>query len=307
MMMNKNIFFVALLTLLAGQSELQAGFTDSTPKRHGLAQRAERLRNEVHEGGASGQHGALKDNFGNSHDTAELSAEARLTQMMLRLNVMNNQMESMAHRIQGLEAHTAALAEDLAQERRSASEREQGQTKEPIVAEHKQVQQAPQKQKGVLGTLPAKQVTEITEEAKLDAKARYQKAYDLLMAGQYVKAEQVFRRFLAEHENHALAQNALYWLGETHYVRKDYSEAAATFLKGYQKYPKATKAPDNLLKLAYSLTELGEYEKGRTMLVRLMKEFPKARPEVQDAAGRQVARLESLIAKQQGATPSSFH
>ena len=73
--------------------------------------------------------------------------------------------------------------------------------------------------------------------------------------------------------NHALASNANYWLGETHYVRGNYPRAAQIFAKGYQENPKGSKAADNLLKLSLSLEGMGKKEDACITLRQLEKEF----------------------------------
>ena len=52
----------------------------------------------------------------------------------------------------------------------------------------------------------------------------------------------------------SLAGNAQYWYGETFRVRQLYQDAATAYLDGYQKYPKSSKAPVNLLKLGVMLS-----------------------------------------------------
>ena len=59
---------------------------------------------------------------------------------------------------------------------------------------------------------------------------------------------------------HKLAGNAQYWLGETHYVRRDYKAAATAFLNGYTTFENSPKAPDSLLKLGMTLVVMGEKE-----------------------------------------------
>ena len=72
-----------------------------------------------------------------------------------------------------------------------------------------------------------------------------------------------------------MAPNALYWLGETFYVRKDYDKAARAFAEAYQKYPNGPKGADNLLKLGMSLAGKGEKDSACVALAQLRKEYPK--------------------------------
>lgn len=107
-------------------------------------------------------------------------------------------------------------------------------------------------------------------------KEQYDHAYGQLMAGDYAGAEKAFSAFIAANPEDALAGNAQYWLGETFYKRNDLQQAAVAFLHGYQKYPKSSKAPDNLLKLGMTFSGLGQKKEACAALSRLAKEFPQA-------------------------------
>ena len=73
-------------------------------------------------------------------------------------------------------------------------------------------------------------------------------------------AELALREFVRFNPNHNLAGNAQYWYGETFRIRQLYQDAASAYLEGYQKYPKSSKAPVNLLKLGVMLVQIGEKE-----------------------------------------------
>lgn len=104
----------------------------------------------------------------------------------------------------------------------------------------------------------------------------YNEAFSLLRQANYPGAESNFQKFIDTYQEHTLASNAYYWLGETYFVQKNYEQAAVQFLRGYKKFPQGTKAPDSLLKLAVSLASLGKEKEACTSLNKLFKEFPKA-------------------------------
>ncbi len=122
-------------------------------------------------------------------------------------------------------------------------------------------------------------------------KVQYDFAFDLLRRNDFARAEVAFRDFLKRHPKDPLAGNAQYWLGETHYVRGDYQQAAVEFMAGYQNYPKTNKGPDNLLKLAMSMSNLGQTQGACTALGRLAKDYPKAPDEVAKPAAAERAKL----------------
>jgi len=106
------------------------------------------------------------------------------------------------------------------------------------------------------------------------ANEQYEAAFALLRRADYPGAEQALRAFVTQHPKDPLAGNAQYWLGETFYVRKNWKDAAIAFAEGYQKYPKSSKAPDDLLKLAESLGNMGQKTNACTALSRLDHDFP---------------------------------
>lgn len=104
----------------------------------------------------------------------------------------------------------------------------------------------------------------------------YEKARALLEQGDYEAAERAFASFVAAHPKDKLAGSAQYWLGVTYFVRGDHEKAVSTFAKGYKNYPKSSKAADNLLKLAKSLSALDRTADACTTLDQLSSEHPDA-------------------------------
>lgn len=111
-------------------------------------------------------------------------------------------------------------------------------------------------------------------ETEIQPQQLYEQAYGYLLQKDYGAAEQSFDDFLKRHANHQLAGNAQYWLGETFYVRGQYRAAAAAFLKGYQTYARSPKAPECLLKLAMSLSRLGQKDAACSSFSELTTKYP---------------------------------
>jgi len=130
--------------------------------------------------------------------------------------------------------------------------------------------------------------TVITEEAtraekilpNTTAEKQYKFAVSFIKVGDYETAELALREFVDNNSNHELAGNAQYWYGETFRVRQLYQDAATAYLDGYQKYPKSTKAPVNLLKLGVMLVQIGEKEQGCSMILGVKDQYPKANQSV---------------------------
>ena len=105
---------------------------------------------------------------------------------------------------------------------------------------------------------------------------QYEFAISFLKVGDYETAEFALREFIDENPKHKLAGNAQYWYGETFRVRQLYQDAATAYLDGYQKYPKSSKAPVNLLKLGVMLVQIGEKQQGCAMILGVKEQYPKA-------------------------------
>ena len=130
--------------------------------------------------------------------------------------------------------------------------------------------------------------TVITEEAKRAEKIlpdgspekQYEFAIGILKVGDYETAEYALREFLDSNPTHKFAGSAQYWYGETFRVRQLYQDAAAAYLDGYQKYPKSSKAPINLLKLGVMLAKIGEKDQGCSMILGVKSQYPEANQSV---------------------------
>ena len=109
---------------------------------------------------------------------------------------------------------------------------------------------------------------------------QYEFAVSFIKVGDYETAELALREFVDTHPEHKLAGNAQYWYGETFRVRQLYQDAATAYLNGYQKYPKSSKAPVNLLKLGVMLVQIGEKEQGCSMILGVKDQYPKAKQSV---------------------------
>ena len=121
---------------------------------------------------------------------------------------------------------------------------------------------------------------------------QYEFATSFLKVGDYNMAERAFREFVNDNPEHNLAGNAQYWYAETFRIRQLFTDAASAYLEGYQKYPKSTKAPINLLKLGVSLVQIGEKDQGCLMISGVQKEYPKANQSVLQKAKYEEKKFE---------------
>ena len=123
------------------------------------------------------------------------------------------------------------------------------------------------------------------------ASEQYNFAFGLLKQADYPAAEAALKSFVRQHPDDGLAGSAQYWLGETYYARGNYAEAAIAFAEGYKRYPKGTKAPDNLLKLGMSLARANQKQNACTALVQLDHDFPNPGNAIKERARAEKKKL----------------
>ena len=128
----------------------------------------------------------------------------------------------------------------------------------------------------------------------LSPKKQYEFATSFLKVGDYSTAERAFREFVLSNSEHELAGSAQYWYAETFRIRQLYTDAASAYLEGYQKYPKGTKAPINLLKLGVSMVQIGEKDQGCKMINGVELQYPKANQSVIQKAKYESKKFECI-------------
>lgn len=106
-----------------------------------------------------------------------------------------------------------------------------------------------------------------------DPRTDYNRAYNLIVAGNFDLAEQSFRQFLATYPGDEAAPDAQYWLGESFFARGRFGDAAEAFRAGYKAYPESSRAPDTLLKLGLSLAGLGERDAACQIYAQVLKQY----------------------------------
>ena len=128
----------------------------------------------------------------------------------------------------------------------------------------------------------------------LSPEKQYEFATSFLKVGDYSTAERAFREFVLFNTEHELAGSAQYWYAETFRIRQLYTDAASAYLEGYQKYPKGTKAPINLLKLGVSMVQIGEKDQGCKMINGVELQYPKANQSVIQKAKYESKKFECI-------------
>lgn len=137
---------------------------------------------------------------------------------------------------------------------------------------------------------------EPAEEAASDspydnARDHYDAAFKELNLGNYDQSAALFEDFIKRHKDDNYVGNAYYWLGETHYVRRQYSDAADAFRAGFEAMPDGPKAPDNLLKLGMSLSALDRKKEACVVLAQLNKKYADKSQVIKRKSAKESAKL----------------
>ena len=101
----------------------------------------------------------------------------------------------------------------------------------------------------------------------------YQAAFDLLKTQRYPEAQAAFSQFLSGYPDSEMRGNAQYWLAETYYVTKAFSEALGHFQTVISDYPTTRKVPDAWLKVGFCQYELQRWDEARVALNTVVARF----------------------------------
>jgi tol-pal system protein YbgF len=102
----------------------------------------------------------------------------------------------------------------------------------------------------------------------------YDTAYGDYTKGRYPLAISGFQEYIAAYPNTDLSDNAQYWIGESYYAQKKWTDAIGAFDKLGKQWPRSDKAAAGLLKKAYALAEMGSKAEAVVQLQYVMHEFP---------------------------------
>jgi tol-pal system protein YbgF len=106
------------------------------------------------------------------------------------------------------------------------------------------------------------------------AEELYNTAFGDLNKGSYDLARQGFEEYLKNYPDTELSDNAQYWIGESLYIQRKFSDAIQGFDKVLKNYSTGDKAPAAALKKGYSLLETKNNEAGIRELRQLIQKYP---------------------------------
>lgn len=124
-----------------------------------------------------------------------------------------------------------------------------------------------------------------------DEEQAYQDAFQMLREGRYEQAISAFGDFLQRYADGAYGPNARYWLGEAHYVSRQFDQARAEFEQVLADYPDSNKVPDARLKLGFIHYEQENWRRAREMLEQVRRQH--ADTSAAELAAERLQRMDS--------------
>jgi tol-pal system protein YbgF len=125
----------------------------------------------------------------------------------------------------------------------------------------------------------------ISERGDLD------RAIEDVKQGRFDLGEDRLRSFITAYPGSPLQGEALYWMGESQFVRGAFQNAARSYLDGYNSDRRADSAPRNLMRLGVTLGRLGQLNEACLTLREVRNQFPGAAPDVLGAAETELGAL----------------
>ena len=110
--------------------------------------------------------------------------------------------------------------------------------------------------------------------ARPDPESLYNTAYADFSKGNYALAVSGFEEYYEKFPATALADNALYWIGECHFSQGDFPEAVRSFDRLLEAYPDSDKAAAGNLKKGLAYLEQNEVGQAIVQLRFVVAEYP---------------------------------
>ena len=117
----------------------------------------------------------------------------------------------------------------------------------------------------------------VAEKKKVTESAIYDRALGYYRDGRYEDAIGVFENFLELYPKSDLADNAHFWIGESHKDLKRYEEAILAYQKVIDGYPSGNKVPAAMLQQAFAFERINDKTTANLVLKKLVKKFPKTK------------------------------
>ena len=124
--------------------------------------------------------------------------------------------------------------------------------------------------------LPAPHREPIHQEALQTAQIadNYRKALMLYGQARYADARSAFQQVFSADPNGQLADNALFWVGETYYAAADYTNATKYYTRVISEFGDQNKAPDAMFKMGVTFEKTGDLGMARRTFDDCIRKYP---------------------------------
>ncbi len=189
--------------------------------------------------------------------------QTSMTELLERLDVMNDRLAKME----------AAQADLSSTSERRVTERSVEVTPTPAAPVAVPLTTAP----AVPAPAPAPVLaSRTTAPARADIYMLYRNALVLYGKNRWADARNVFQQVFDAEPSGELADNALFWIGETYYAAGDYTNAMRYYTRVTKEYPNENKAPDALFKTGLAYVKTGDLAMARKTFEETISRYPYA-------------------------------
>ena len=261
----RHLAYLLLSTSIVGGTVSWAQTSRDNPLLYEVLDRLQQLERELRQ--LRGdleffQHSQRRDRTANANPTSTVDADSGYNE----------------DRLNNIEQRLLSLERALAVTSSSATTKP---NKEPIALQSQPQARAASSKQPPAATTPLANVavqqtqpSPVTQSVSGAEQDAYNLALSRLRAGRYQQSSSDFQTFINTYPASPLLSDAYFWLGESHYAKRDFEQAKQMFLLLGSRYPESDKLPDALLKLGYTYSELGDNDKARQVLQRLRSAFP---------------------------------
>ncbi len=126
---------------------------------------------------------------------------------------------------------------------------------------------------------------QVSQSGEHSDKLEYERLLALFRDGNLDGARQGFAAFLRDYPSSDLSPNARYWLGESHYGKKDYRQAIDSYDRVELDFPQSEKVPAAILKKGYAYLAMKDKKRASSAFKQVVTLYPRS-PEAGKASDK---------------------
>ena len=115
---------------------------------------------------------------------------------------------------------------------------------------------------------------QVSRSGERSDKVEYERLLALFRDGDLDGARQGFAAFLRDYQHSDLSSNARFWLGESHYGKKDYRQAIDSYDRVELEFPQSEKVPSAILKKGYAYLAMKDKKRASSAFKQVVTLYP---------------------------------